>query len=80
MRSTVLATLVLGALGCGAARSAKHQAPTRLTRADSARITAAFLSGGAVVRHGTLQEYFARRDSVLAANAGPRRYKNLRVF
>lgn len=80
MRLTILATLVLGAFGCSAARPTQHQAPPRLTRADSARITAAFLNGGAVARPGTLQQFFARRDSVAAANANPRRYNNLRVF
>jgi len=82
MRSTILATLVLGAFGCSAAPSAQRQDPSPLTRADSARITAAFLSGAVVdsARYVTLREFFARRDSVEAAKANPRRYTSLRIF
>ena len=79
MRSAILATLVLGAFGCSAPR---RSAPSPLTRADSARITSAFLASGAVDSAGgvTLREVFARRDSVEAAKANRRRYINLRVF
>jgi len=78
MRSPILAAIMLGALGCNTPRKL---APSPLTRADSARITAAFLSSGAVdsASYVTLREFFARRDSVEAVKAN-RRYINLRVF
>ena len=82
MRSAIFAILVMGAFGCSATPSAHQQAPSPLTRADSARITAAFLGSSAVdsARYATLREYFAWRDSVEAARVNPRRYTSLRVF
>lgn len=82
MRSAILAGFVLGVLGCSSAPSRQKPGPSPLTRADSARITAAFLSGSTAnsANYSTLREYFARRDSVEAANANPRRYRNIRVF
>ena len=82
MRSAILATLLFGAFGCRTAPSVRQPAPSPLTRADSARIAAAFLTGSGADSAGdvTLREFFARRDSVEAANANPRRYINLRVF
>jgi hypothetical protein len=84
MRSIVLAALVLSAVGCAATPSARHATQAlSLTSADSARITAAFLSGGAgdSTRYLTLRELLVRRDSLeAAANANPRRYTSLRVF
>jgi hypothetical protein len=84
MRSIVLAAFAISAVGCAAAPSARLAArPSNLTSADSARITAAFLSGGAgdSTRYVMLRELSARRDSIeAAAKAIPRRYTSLRVF
>ena len=83
MRSAILTSLVLAGLGCSAATSARQRAPSALTRADSARIAVAFLTGTPAdsAHYTTLRDFFARRDSVEAAvRANPRRYVNLRVF
>ena len=83
MRSAIVISLVLAVWACSPTTSAQQQAPSPLTRADSARITALFLGSGAAdsARYLTLREVFARRDSVeAAAKANPRRYANLRVF
>jgi hypothetical protein len=82
MRSAILTTLMLGALGCIAGPSARQRLPSPLTRADSARITTAFLGGGAANSAGyvTLRQFFARHDSLEAARTAPRRYASLRVF
>jgi hypothetical protein len=83
MRSAILTSLVLATLGCSAATSARQPGPSTLTRADSARITAAYLAGAPAdsARYAALRELLAPRDSVeAAAKANPRRYINLRVF
>lgn len=83
MRSAFLASLLSATLGCSAATSVRQEAPSALTRADSARITAAYLAGAPAdsARYATLREFLARRDSVeAAAKANPRQYVNLRVF
>ena len=83
MRWAICLSLVCATLGCGAVSSARQRAPSPVTRADSARITTAFLrsiTGDSAARL-TLAQLIARRDSIEAAvKANPRRYELLRVF